>query len=189
MFYQLALSLVPRLKHGDEHMLHDLIATCLFNMSFWSDYLLSSNDDDKDKVENMLIKHFAELKLSAANKSQQWSGDKEALANDVDSIKSFERVHVFECLSQIKMAYLSDDCLMRRKAVENTRLLSEASSNRSSLFASPRYSAHPLVSSDWMYLPIIRAVEANEIQMKTTNNQVCHSLLYIFIIMLVVHII
>lgn len=116
--------------------------------------------------ENVLINHFSTLKLEerCENSSSSSSGGESELVS-AQSIKSFERVHIYECLNQVKLAYLSEGSLMQRRAVEHSRLLVDASSS-ATLFTSPRYSARPIASVDWMYAPIVNVLEAYESQKK-----------------------
>ena len=132
-------------------------------MSFWSEYLLGESKSS-DTNENILINHFSTLKLEERCENSSSSGESELVS--AQSIKSFERVHIYECLNQVKLAYLSEGSqLMQRRAVEHSRLLVDASSS-ATLFTSPRYSARPIASVDWMYAPIVNVLEAYESQKK-----------------------
>lgn len=167
-FYLLALSLIPRLKPGDEFLLHDLIASCLFNLNFWSGYLTNENSTHSNfDSPNSLIKHLAALKL---NEQQTQDDESSTIRMDPSSLRSMEVTHIYDRLSQIKLAYLTDECLLKRRSVDHSRQLNEGTAGNGppkTLFISVRNSIRPILPVDWMFMPVIRAVEAVELEKKS----------------------
>lgn len=168
LFYLLALSLVPRLKHGDEYLLHEIIASCLFNMNFWSS--LMTRQDDHDSSDS-LVNELAALKLS---EQCEYASGEQTIRIDASAVRAMESTHIYACLNQIKLAYLSEDCLVSKRSVEHSRFIYEGANGNETtkpktMFVSSRNSTKLLTTSDWMYLPIVRAVQVTEAFAKTKD--------------------
>lgn len=183
-FYLLALSLVIKLKSGDEYFLHDILATCLFNMNFWSLYLLPSTADNNLKdTSNFLVKYFEKMQLNDDNSSPQIEfsylninyGQSETIRLNKNFINTLESCHIYETLNQIKFTYLDNQGLLNTRLLEHSRHLNFASSTKSSqiknLYSSNFYSNKFLLRPDWIYMPIMSQVALIQAQLNPENSE------------------
>lgn len=188
----MALSLILKLKHGDEHLLHDLIVNCLFNIDFWSALLnidqncTSNASNDHDQSTNILIKYFEKLELEQRHHSNQRPasdanvykiryGQTETLTINKHALLKLESVHIYETLNQMKLTYLSNDYLFKKTCLEQARKLNhisdvskEATKPLKTLFVTNTYTNQFLLSADWIFQPIRSEIQLRENRKKTT---------------------
>lgn len=138
-------------------------------MNFWSSYLSGDRADGSHPAAESLANRLSAIDLGV---------DLQTSRIDAKSVLNMESVHIYACLNQIKMAYLADDCLFKRSrgVVDHSRQIHLGASGDSSmtaplktLFVSVRNSMRTIVAPDWMYLPIVRAVEQTEAVKKSKD--------------------
>ncbi len=161
LLYQTALTLVLKLKSGDEYFLHDTLATFIFNMNVWSAYINPGVNNVETTSTNLLVKYFEQLKLNNKQETAELSylnlnaGQPELIKINTKAIKNLEAL-IYENLNQIKLVYIGT--LLDNKLLEHSRRLNSrtvsTSSQLTTLFLSVEYSNKFLLKADWIYAPI-----------------------------------
>jgi hypothetical protein len=176
--YTLALNLLLKLKQGDEHLGHDIVASFLFNLNFWSLYLHVNNRPAATTSPNFLVKYFDAMSLNdSANPDHQNHiefnylnvnvGQCETISISKRVIDNLESTHIYDSLSQIKLTYLSNDYLFTQRGLDHSRLLnscpvSTTEPQIANLFTSSSYTNTLLVKPDWIYAPILTELVRHE---------------------------
>jgi hypothetical protein len=193
LFYLLAMSLLLKIKQGDEYILYDVVASFLFNMNFWSSYLQNDKDSSQsNSLTNCLVKYFEKMKLSESNTISMNQdephleisylninfGQSETIRINQNSLKTIESVHIYETLNQIKFNYLENEYVFKNQSLEHSRQINFVNygtkgnkQQLKSLFLSSRNTNTFLVEPDWMYFPIMKEVESNETRKKQLGKE------------------
>ena len=171
MYYRTSLPLLLKLKSGDEYFLHDILATCTFNMNIWSIYINKLNlfgaageePVNVQPVMNILVKYFEQLKLTNRVDTTEVSylntslGESETIKISASTIKSLEAL-IYEGLNQIKLGFMGT--LMENRLLEHSRRLNSVQAvgkreeRLTSLFLSTGYSNRCLLTPEWIYSPV-----------------------------------
>lgn len=170
--------MILKFKSGDEYFLHDILATCVFNMEIWSIHLQKTNTFAKDfeplerQSTNILIKHFENMKLNKKSETTEVSylnshhGESEIIKINPNTINSLESL-ILENLNQIKLAYLGT--IIDNRLLENSRKLNltgnlpqDGVTKMTTLFLSPEYSNQCILKSNWIYAPILFYLSMNK---------------------------
>ena len=194
-YYLLGLSLMTKFKCGDEYFIKDLIATCLFNMNFWSLYLPSNQDlnnlSNRDLIlssasaTNFLTSYFEQMSLNESSQIEFSylninNSKSETIKINKNFINSLESFQIYESLNQIKFVYLDNNYLFSNRLLEHSSQLNNvfkvSNLNESrqkqlkNLFLSNLNSNRFLLRPDWFYMPIVWQLKQLEIKAKMQPN-------------------
>jgi hypothetical protein len=167
------MSLLCRLKYGDECYAYDLIACFLFNTQMWShcfdDLCHDGAATNETSNLNVLIRHFEQMDLSeriVVKHGDENASDSIIVLNK-NTLSKMQSVHIFECLNQIKFAYL--DNLFNRRQLDFSRQLVLNKVQLKSLFTSEFNSNQLLFEADWIYSPIVLELRKIELSKRSTS--------------------
>ncbi|GFR83261.1 RNA polymerase II-associated protein 1 [Elysia marginata] len=135
--HRVSLNLMSRLGHGDEHLIHDLITTVIFNQAFICEG--SSDNLTSEAMASLTLSDSLHLKSAT---QEEISVSKSSLLQDV-----------YNSLAKIRGHYLMAFGGMER-AVSNSRnfFTGKPSETQSLLF---KCAGESLMPKDWIYMPLI----------------------------------
>ncbi|CAF0788208.1 unnamed protein product [Brachionus calyciflorus] len=175
-YYILSLSLLLKLKSGDEYLIHEILALFTFNMNYWSTYIDKRSEDrpQNDKSLNALIQYFDKLELEEKSPKIEFNyininfAQSEAIRISKSFIENMESIHIYDLLNQIKFSYLENQVLLNSHLLNHSKKLNKPSNSKpNNLFLSITYSNKFLFRPDWIYAPII----SEKMELSKVNNE------------------
>lgn len=170
-FYIVSLSLLLKLKRGDESLIHEIFTSITFSKHFWSFYI-------DNKKGNSLIQYFSTLELNDKLSQNKFNDVKinfskdESVQINKPFIEEMESTCIYDFLNQIKLSYLQNLTVFQSRLLEHSKRLKKISKDElNSLFLSKEYSNQCLLRPDWIYVPILlEKIELSKI-LKLTDEE------------------